>query len=201
MEQSQLVCIYFGDQADDSELLGKVDLNDQVTALNVVAIRATKPQEQAAPPASLIPVDRLRSKDLWAAYGVTESDTFVITDRHGNPYYTGKETALNEKVTEVASHFRSLRKTLRKQVEAAETAREAGKTADAVSAIKEGLKLGLTGYDEADTAIKLYNELIESGRKQLKEAGDDAAKLDALAAAFAGTDLEKEIKAARKAKS
>jgi hypothetical protein len=194
-----LVVIYFGERADDDELLAKVDLADQVTAQNVVCVRAKKPAETKAPAEALLATPRLESTDLWAAYGVTEADTFIVTDMYGNPFYTGKETALEAKIKEVSSHFRGVRKQLRKKVEAAQTAKDKGDIAAAVEALKEGLKLGLTGYSEAESAAKLYKEMLEAGRKQLKEAGSDAAKLDALAKTFAGTDLESDIKAARKA--
>lgn len=146
-----------------------------------------------------MPTSRLEAADLWAAYGVKEAETFVVADKYGNPFHTAKEPVLNEKLGEVASHFRAVRKQLRKEVDAAQAAKDKGDVAAAIESLKKGFKLGLTGYSEAESAAKLYNEIVEDGRKQVKAAGKDSAKLDELARKYAGTEVEKDVTAARKA--
>lgn len=193
-----MIILYFGEKKDDDEFFAKSDFNEQVTAKNVICLRVAKPADTKAPEAAIVPKARLDAADLWAAYGVKEADTFVVADKYGNPFYTAKEPLLNEKLGEVASHFRTLRKQLRKEVEAAQAAKDKGEVTAALAALKSGFKLGLTGYSEAESATKLYGELMDAGRKSLKDAGKDAAKLDALAKQYAGTDLEAEIAAARK---
>lgn len=146
-----------------------------------------------------MPTNRLEAADLWAAYGIKEADTFVVADKYGNPFHTAKEPVLNEKLGEVASHFRGVRKQLRKEVDAARAAKEKGDVAGALAALKNGFKLGLTGYAEAENAAKLYSEILEQGRKEVKDAGKDGARLDELAKKYAGTEVEKDVAAARKA--
>jgi hypothetical protein len=193
-----LIVLYFGDRKDDDELLGKVDVNELVTGKTIICVRVPKAQPAEPAKASPVPADRLAAKDLWAAYGVTATDTFVVADKFGNPYATTQETALKDKLTEVASHFRALRKQLRKHVDAAEAAREKSETRAAVEALLEGFKLGVTGYNEAEAAAAMYGELIQDGRSRVKAAGADVSKLESLAAQFKGTDLESEIDAALK---
>lgn len=149
-----------------------------------------------APAASILPAPRLEAADLWAAYGVTEEDTFIVADKFGNPFFTGKDACLSEKLREVAGHFRAQRKALRKQVAVAQKAYDDGDTAKAVKTLKEGLALGLTGYEEAVSAAELYSKLIEKGREQLKAADKDLKQLKALKKAYEGTDLAGEIDSA-----
>ena len=119
-----------------------------------------------------------------------------MADKFGNPYFTGKDAVLDDKLREVASHFRAQRKALRKQVAVAQKAYDDGDTAKAVKTLKEGLALGLTGYEEAISAAELYNKLLEKGREQLKAADKDLKKLEALKKAYGGTDLAGEIDSA-----
>lgn len=190
--------LYFGDRKDDdTELFGKLDIKDEVAAGNAVGFRVTKPAEAQPAKESILPPERLAAADLWAAYGVEEADTFVLSDRYGNPYFKGKETELLEKLGEVNKHFRSIRKELKKQVEAAKDARDDGNVAGALKALKEGFEHNLTGYREANDAEKLYNELIKSGRDKLAKA--DAKALEDLSKTYKGTELESEIDAALKA--
>jgi hypothetical protein len=163
-----------------------------------VCIRVAQPAEVKAPAALLVPTPRLESADLWAAYGVTKADTFVLADRYGNPFVTTTEPLLNEKLAELSSHFRTQRKTLKKHIETAQAARDKGDMAATLAALKDGFKLGLTGYTEAKEASKLYDECIKTGREQLAAAGKDAKALEALAKTFEGTELASEIEAARK---
>lgn len=162
----------------------------------MVCIRAEKPEQAKAPAASIRPAPRLEAADLWAAYGVTEEDTFVVADKFGNPYFTGKDACLSEKLREVAGHFRAQRKALRKQVAVAQKAFDDGDAAKAVSTLKEGLALGLTGYEEAVSAAELYTKLIEKGREQLKVVDKDLKKLKDLKKTYDGTDLAGEIDSA-----
>jgi hypothetical protein len=188
--------LYFGDREDDDELLAKLDINDEVTAGNAVCFRVKKPAEAEPAAESILPPDRLGAADLWAVYGITEADTFVVADRYGNPYHTGKETALLTKLGEVNKHFRSVRKELKKFVKDARDARDKKDIAKALESLKQGFELGLNGYVEATDARKLYDEIIKSGRDSLKDA--DAKALEGLARTFKGTDLEAEIEKARK---
>jgi hypothetical protein len=96
----------------------------------------------------------------------------------------------------VAGHFRAQRKALRKQVAVAQKSFDGGDTAKAVKTLKEGLALGLTGYEEAVSAAELYNKLIEKGREQLTAADKDLKKLESLKKAYEGTDLAGEIDSA-----
>lgn len=191
--------MYFGDRKDDDEFFAKVDFTEQVTGKNVVCIRVPQAAEIKAPATAIMPAGRLAAADLWAAYGVSKADTFIIADRYGNPSFTGTEPVLNEKIGEVASNFRKQRKELRKKNDAAQKAADAGDTKAALAELKEGFKLGLTGYDEAETAAKLYGKLLESGRASLKAAAKDVKALEALATTYEGTDLAGEIDAALKA--
>ena len=194
----QLVVLYFGDRKDDdTELLAKLDIADETAAGNVVCFRVPKPAEAQPAAQSILPPDRLAAADLWASYGIEEADTFVVADRYGNPYFTGKEAALLEKLNEVNKHFRGVRKELRKSLADAKQARDDGKVGEALTSLKEGFKHGLVGYSESDDAVKLYNELISNGREKLK--GADANALSEMAKTYAGTDLESEIETAIKA--
>lgn len=193
-----MVVLYFGDRKDDdTELLAKLDIADEATAGNVACFRVPKPADPQPAANSILPPDRLASADLWATYGIEEADTFVVADRYGNPYFTGKDTALLEKLGEVNKHFRGVRKELKKNVEAARQAGDDGKVGEALKSLKEGFAHKLTGYNEADDAEKLYNDLIKQGREKLK--GADVARLSELAKTYKGTDLEGEIDAAIKA--
>lgn len=194
----QLIVLYFGDRKDDDEeLFSKLDIKDEITAGNVVPFRVNKPADAQPAKESILPPERLAAADLWAAYGIEEADTFVIADRYGNPYFKGKETELLAKLGEVNKHFRGIRKELKEKVEAAKDARDSGKIGEALTTLKEGFALKLTGYTEAKAAEKLYSELIKSGRDQLAKA--DAKALEELAKTYKGTELETEIDTAIKA--
>ncbi len=188
-----MIALYFGDRKDDDELLAVVDLSELVTGKTVVCVRVPKPESIQAAPASVVPTDRLATKDLWSAYGIKQADTFVVADKFGNPYAVTTETALADKMKEVASHFRSLRKQLRRDTDTARAAHEKGQTREAIDALLAAFNHGLTGYDEAEPAAKLYQELMDAGRKQLKQAGDKATELESLAKLYAGTDLQADI--------
>ena len=162
-------------------------------------MRVAKPADAKAPAAAIVPAPRLESADLWAAFGITEADTFVLADRYGNPFVTTSEPLLNEKLSELASHFRTARKSLKKHVGTAQAARDKGDVAATFTALKEGFKLGLTGYKEAKDAAKLYDDCIKTGREQLSAAGKDAKAREALAKTYEGTELASEIETARKA--
>ena len=194
----QLVVLYFGERKDDdTELLAKLDIKDEVVAGNVVPFRVNKPDDSQPAKETILPPERLAAANLWEAYCIEEADTFVIADRYGNPYFTGKETELLGKLGEVNKHFRGIRKELKKQVEAAKDARDEGNVAEALKTLKEGFEHKLTGYREATAAAKLYDELIESGRAQMKEA--DAKTLAELSKTYKGTELEPEIEKAMNA--
>jgi hypothetical protein len=186
-----LIVLYFGDRADTNDLLNEVDLADHVTARTVVCMRVQKPEE-----GSKTNADEYCGNELRKRYGIEAEDTFVIADRFGNAAFKTQERALAGKLRDVASHFRAVRKQLRHETDAARAALEEGNQRAAIEASLRGMALGLTGYDEAEDARKLHSELIEAGRKALKEAGKDAEKLNKLAALYAGTELEAEIKAA-----
>lgn len=194
-----MIVLYFGDRKDDDTFFDKADFIPEVSASNVVCMRVTKPAETKAPAAAIVPAPRLESADLWAAYGITKADTFVLADRYGNPFVTTSEPLLNEKLNELSAHFRTARKSLKTHVEAAQAARDKGDVAGTFTALKEGFKLGLTGYKEAKDAATLYNDCIKTGREQLSAAGKDAKALEALAKTYEGTELASEIDAARKA--
>lgn len=194
---SQLVVLYFGDRKDDDEFFTKLDINDEVKAGNVVCFRVPEPAEKSPATASVVPVDRLASEDLWTSYGIEKADTFVVTDRFGNPYHTGTDAALLAKLNEVNKHFRGVRKELKKSVETARKAREKGEIAAALKSLKEAFEHKLVGYNEAIDAEKLYGDLIKEGREKLK--GADAATLEKLAKVYSGTEIESEALEAMKA--
>lgn len=158
----------------------------------------TKPEEPQALAKSRVPASRLAAADLWSAYAVKEADVFVVCDKFGNEYRRTTKKELAELVKAVGKHFREQRVTLKEHVATATTAREAGKTADAIAALHKAFKLDLVGYEEAESAIKLYRDVLADGRKQLAAAGKDAGKLADLGKQFAGTDLEAEVNEAIK---
>jgi hypothetical protein len=190
--------LYFGDRTNEDTFFDKVDFLAEVSASNVVCVRVPKPAELKAPEPPIVPPARLDATDLWAAYGVKDADTIVLADRYGNPFVTTTEPVLNEKLAELAAHFKDARKSLQKEIDAAKAARDTGDVGAAFTALKAGFKLGLTGYKEAKEAGKLYNEMIETGREKLKQAGKDAKVLEELAKQYEGTDLSGDIEAARK---
>lgn len=195
-ERAQLLVLYFGDRADTNDVLNEVDLANHVTAKTVVCVRVPKPQEAESPEAPVTD-DAIAAKALWERYGIEAEDTFVIADRYGNAAFKTQERALAGKLREVSSHFRGVRKQLRQETAAAKAALENGDKRAAIEASLRGKALGLTGYEEAMEAGKLHDELMQQGLKELKAAGKDAAKLDALVKLYAGTELEQEIAKAR----
>lgn len=190
--------LYFGDRTNEDTFFDKVDFLAEVSASNVVCVRVPKPAELKAPEPPIVPSARLDAADLWAAYGVKDADTLILADRYGNPFVITTEPLLNEKLTELAAHFKDARKSLQKEIDAAKAARDTGEVAAAFTALKTGFKLGLTGYKEAKEASKLYTELIDAGREKLTAAGKDIKAIEALAKEYEGTDLSAEIEAARK---
>lgn len=156
-------------------------------------MRVPKPEEDTALAKSRVPAERLAAADLWSAYAVTETDTFIVCDKFGNEYRRTTKKELAELVKAVAKHFREVRATIKEQVEVATKARADGKTADAIAALHKAFKQDVVGYDEAQSAINLYGEILAEGRKQIAAAGKDTAKLETLAKTYAGSDLEAEI--------
>lgn len=185
--------LYFGNRLKTSEWLGETDLGELAAAESVIGIRVPKPEDTAALATSRVPANRLAAADLWSAYGVTEPDLFVVCDKFGNEYRRTNKKELAELAKAVAKHFREVRASVKENVETATKARADGKTADAIAALHKAFKQELVGYDEAASAVNLYNEILADGRKQLAAAGKDAAKLSALATTFSGSDLEAEI--------
>lgn len=183
----------------DGDLLKTVDLGEASKAETVVCVRVPKPAEAAAGPApakSLLPQANIRAADLWAAYGVTEADTFVVADKFGNEARRTKATALAALTKDVAKSFRVARNKMKAEVANAEKAAGEGNTDGALAALRKVFDQKLVGYEEVEKASAIYGDLLAKGREALKGAKDVAA-LDALAGQWAGTELEAEVAAAK----
>lgn len=196
VENSQIVILYFGNREDDDEFFSGIDVAEMAKAGLVLCVRVREPEVKGDKPVAIVPTSRLAADDKWAAYGIEKADTFIVADRYGNEYKRTDKCELADATKEVGAHFRKVRKELRKNCADAETAIADGKTADALTALREALKTGVVGYDEANKAVELYNKLIEDGRKAMK--GADAAKLKQLAETYKDTDLATEIAEASK---
>lgn len=185
--------LYFGNRLKTSEWLSETDLGELAAAEAVIGIRVPKPEEPAPLAKSRVPANRLTAADLWTAYGVAEPDLFIVCDKFGNEYRRTNKKELAELVKGVAKHFREQRATVKDHAAAASKARDAGKTAEAISALHKAFKLDLVGYDEAEAARKLYADLMADGRKALLAAGKDSTRLAELAKVYEGSDLAAEI--------
>jgi len=192
-EKSQVLVLYFGNRLKSSEWLGETDLGELAAAEAVIGIRVTKPEEETAFAKSRVPQSRAAAADLWSAYSVKEADLFIVCDKFGNEYRRTNKKELAELVKAVGKHFREVRVTIKEHVETATKARADGKIADAISSLHKAFKQDLVGYDEAQSAVSLYNEILADGRKSLAAAGKDTGKLSELSRTFAGTDVEAEV--------
>lgn len=194
-----MLVLYFGDQADDSALLRGTDLGPDVESAAVLCVRVPRPAAPAAAvaaAASLLPAPRLAQPDLWAAYGVKEADTFVVTDRYGNESRRTTGSKLASAVRGVTGGFKALRAKVKTDTEAALQALQAEDTDTALKAMRKACRHDLTGYEECVALADAYSKLLEKGRAAVKLAGRDRAALQALAGQWQGTEVQPEIEAA-----
>ncbi|MCB9894085.1 MAG: hypothetical protein H6839_06545 [Planctomycetes bacterium] len=205
-ETAQVMVFYFGEKPDEDQFLKDADVDELALANSVVCFRVKPVEDQPEAEGttqgttegttSVVPKSPLLNSNLWSAYGVTEADRFVVADRFGNKVAEESTGELSKHVNDVSSHFRSVRKDIRKHTEAAREALDAKQTAEALKKLHEVFALGVVGYKECGEAASLYGEMMEGARKQLAECGGDVAKLDSLSKLYAGSDVAGEIDAA-----
>ena len=192
---------YFGDRADDDTFLKNADVDGLVVAKSVVCFRIPVRPEVSADTdtgkaTSVIPTSPLLSADLWKAYGVTQVESYVVTDRYGNKMATELTGELKQHINEISKHFRGIRKDIRKLTKAAQEAVDAKDTPTALKNLHEAFAFGIVGYKECEEAEALYATLMDAARAEVKKASADAGQLKTLAKVYTGSDAMKEIDAA-----
>lgn len=198
VENSQVVVMYFGKRQNDDEWFKQVDIAQMVTEDLVLCLRPAKVEDATPAPTDIVPVAKLKSANLWQAYGVDKEDTFIVADKYGNEFKRTDSRELAAAVNEVAGHFRTLRKVMKEEVAAAEKSLDAGKTDEALASLRETMKRGVVGYPESAKAETLYGKVVEAGRKDLETAKSDSARLKVMAKSWAGTPLAADIEKALK---
>ncbi|CAG0931397.1 hypothetical protein PLCT1_01755 [Planctomycetaceae bacterium] len=189
--------LYFEDKSKDAKWAEDVDLADLQKKALVSCVVVSAPKDGDAKtgvsPAGAVPQNRLAAADLWLAYGSPAAGTFIVCDEYGNEFARSTEKKLEKTVTSLRKLVREARASVKESVQKAQKLVDAKDDGAAVQELLKAFKLNLTGWDEATSAAKLYNDIMGRAREQLAAAGDDEAKLKQLQKTFAGTDVSAEI--------
>lgn len=198
-----IVVFFPGEAADQnsdaymSDPAVKALVNDKAV---FVKVPYTSDREKAPEGASPIPTCKLTSENPTRDYGVRAYPTFIVTDKFGNECFrieSKKPTAkdLEAFFEKVSSKMEDASKKLQKNLDAANKAWTAKDRKNALASVMRSFKEGLVGLEPVEPTVRLYNELLEDARgeiKRLAEANDHKG-LKALKAQLKGTEAEKEV--------
>lgn len=202
-----MVLLFEGESdADNKAFLGGADF-EKISKDWAVFVRfAHNPNRDRAPgDTAVVPVSRLLSDNPARDYDVAAGKiTLVVADWHGNAYFTltKKPTADDLKATlkKVPAKMEDAEKRLQKNLDAAKTAWEKKDRATALKSLLKNFKEGFVGLAAQDGTTKLYHEILDAARADLKTLQDkgDKAGLEKLAQELKGTDAAKEADEALK---
>lgn len=153
-----------------------------------------------APAKSPIPASKLVTADFWAAYGVTQANTVVVTDWFGNEKNRfgriPSESTLIKTIEGVTAAVEADAKALASDLEKLEKFMAA--TDGEGKAVKQALKIfkrGLVGHEAIAKTQEHYGKLLESGKAKMAtlEAANDTAGLRGLKSAFKDTEIEGDV--------
>ena len=198
--KKQSLVLYFGSSDDD--LLSKIDFAEYVNNGLVTPVALPKPEADSNKEPvenakrSRVPGSKLKSDDLWKAYGVNKAKTFVITDCYGNETGRTASTKITKYLVKVGKSTKKKRGRVEELTDEAQEAMDEDDTKSAIQKLHKAFEESLVGYAESEQAKKLYSKLMESGRAKLKNAKDDIESLEVLESTFSNSDLDSEIRKA-----
>jgi hypothetical protein len=165
-----------------------------------VKVAFTSDREKAPNSDSPVPTCKLTGDNPSRDYGVKVYPTFVVADKFGNEYFrveSKKPTAkdLEGFFERVSSKMEDATKKLQKNLDAANKAWTAKDRNNALKAVMRTFKEGIVGLDPVEPTVRLYNELLEDARGEIKRLADanDLKGLKALKGALKGTEAEKDV--------
>lgn len=151
---------------------------------------------------SPVPCSRLAGDNPSRDYKVTQTPCFIIADKFGNEVRrvtstrapTAKE--LETYFAEVPAKIEAINGELKKNLEAAQKAWEKKNVKETIKAARKNFEKGVTGLDNQQETIRLYNEALDSVRDDIKamDAKKDASKLKSLEREYKGTEIAAEIR-------
>lgn len=192
--------------ADNKAFLGGADFQKISKDWAVFVRFAHNANRDKAPgDAAVVPVSRLLSENPGRDYDVAAGKiTLIVADWHGNPYFTltKKPTPDDLKATlkKVPAKIEETEKRLQKNLDAAKAAWEKKDRPGALKSLLKNFKEGVVGLAAQEATAKLYHEILDAARtdlKALQEKGDKAG-LEKLAGELKGTDAEAEAAEALK---
>lgn len=165
-----------------------------------VKVPFTSDREKSPNSDSPVPTCKLTGDNPSRDYGVKVYPTFVVADKFGNEYFrieSKKPTAkdLEGFFERVSSKMEDASKKLQKNLEAANKAWAAKDRSNALKAVMRSFKEGLVGLEPVEPTVRLYNELLEDARGEIKRLQDanDLKGLKALKGTLKGTEAEKDV--------
>ncbi len=173
-----------------------------------VKVAYNSDREKAPNADSPVPTCKLTGDNPSRDYGIKVYPTFVVADKFGNEYFrieSKKPTAkdLEGFFERVNSKMEDASKKLQKNLDAANKAWTAKDRNNALKAVMRSFKEGLVGLTPVEPTVRLYNELLEDARNEIKRLAEanDVKGLKALKGALKGTEAEKDVDEALSAPS
>jgi len=151
---------------------------------------------------------RLKSDNIPGAYNVAAGrTTVVVADWHGNEWFRPAARVtpaqLERMLSDVGSRVDAAEQRMARQLERARNSLTEDNRRDAINTLRRSARDGVVGLDSANETLKLLDEIIAQGRKDVEAASKagDKAKLEALEAEFEGTEVADEARKARESRN
>ena len=196
-----------GDSTNSDFISGKDVVELAKSKAVFIRIRYNPDREESWDDGSMVPTSILLSPNPARDYHVKTYPTMIIADSHGNEYFKGTTMPtvqqLERNFKAIADLMKKSNERLQKKLDGAKKAFEAKDTAKTLKALSENFATKVVGLEAQEASIKLYHQVIEGGRTELKDtvAGggkDVEKKLKELKKTYKDTELTKEIDAAIK---
>lgn len=196
------------DDSTDADYISGKDIVELAKNKAVfIRVKYNKDREESWDDGSMVPTSIILSKNPTRDYHIKVFPTMVIADCYGNEYYKGTKkpdaAALKRYFESIADQMKKSNEKLQKKLDDAKKSFEAKDTAKTLKALSENFATKIVGLEAQEGSIKLYHQVIEGGRTQIKDtvaAGgkDVEKKLKELKKTYKDTELAKEIDAAIK---
>lgn len=198
------ILIFFAGESEEQNSAGYMNepsIKDLVDAKAIfVKVPYTSDKEKAPSTDSPVPVSRLLSDNPTRDYDVRSYPTFVVADKFGNEYFRIQSKKPQAKELEalfeqVAGKAEDASKKLQKHLDAANKAWGQKDRANALKSVLRVFKEGYVGLSPVEPTVRLYNEILEDARAEIKRLreSNDMKGLKALKAVLRGTEAEKEV--------
>jgi hypothetical protein len=197
--------LYFPDQNDrDSVIIGEDIAN--ISRNSAIFVRFPYSADREKSPwavETVVPTNKMLSDNPAREYNVPVGRaTVILCDWYGNQIATlptnVNARTLEGRLASVKTAVEQANRRLESQLSRARTAMEDGNRSSALVALMRNLRTGQVGYEAQEASIRLYNEIMDGVRAEMKRLVDDkdAAGLRKLQSEVRRTDVEGEIREA-----